>query len=69
MNRWIVVPIVFILSIGFTVMMDLLLGFTPDMALKSILLPFRVMVKAETVVIALLIFIVAALEIMHARQG
>lgn len=68
MRRWLLILGLLILGVGFTVMMDMLLGFTLRKSIYSILQPFRFMFKTEMVIIVLTILYVATLEIKNAFQ-
>ncbi|MFC5467269.1 hypothetical protein ACFPPD_00960 [Cohnella suwonensis] len=64
MRRWLLTLVLLILSVSFTVMMDLLLGFKLQTSTDSILRHFLFMSNSEMVVAALTILYVGTMEII-----
>jgi hypothetical protein len=68
LRKWFVVSALFILSIGFTIIMDLLLGLDLNASIQTIFSPFRFMREGEVALIMITLLYVLVLEVLSTRR-
>lgn len=68
MRKWFVISLFAILSIGFTIGMDLLLGVNQNAPVLTILSPFRFMRGGEIVMIVITLLYVIVLELVYTAR-